>query len=88
MDALNFLDDSAHSPQVHRTCRAKRLIEESSLSPEERAQAWFFVNDPEQRAASNRLSKYLIDHGVPVSIDAIRRHRRRECACPTDKDSA
>lgn len=75
---------------VYRTCRARVLIDASPFDADTREGIWRYIDVDTNApgvAAAPALSKYLVSQGIPLSTDAIRRHRRRECACANRKDT-
>lgn len=90
LDLTRDLGGPSSKQSVYRSCRARTLIDAAGLAPDVREGVWAYIDtilgDPDALAAP-ALSKYLVGQGIPLSADAIRRHRRRECACPDRKDT-
>jgi hypothetical protein len=88
MDISDLLAGREHA-SVYRSCRAQDLLRKAALPDDVEREIWAYVDDAPglPRLTAPALSKYLVSNGIPVSVDAIRRHRRRECACPDRKDT-
>lgn len=85
MDLAAQLQELAESPQVRRggTCRVMYIYSEL----EDSDQMAFIQAVENKEINAGRLSKLMKDNGWDISLESIRRHRRRKtdiggCKCP------
>ncbi len=65
---------------THRTCRARKVLDDALPEGAAREKVWASIDGDSVPGLA--LARYLQDRGIPVSADAVRRHRKGDCSCP------